>query len=72
MTTIPVVEHLDSKHARELKEVLHVRSPTYKEEYGDGTKGWHVMRGAPAKPLGCYVLDLELRTKKVRARAMPL
>ena len=39
---------------------------------GDGTKGWHVMRGAPPKPLGCYVLDLELRTKKVRARAMPL
>jgi len=72
MTNIHVVEHLNSKHTQELKEVLHVRTPTYKEEYADGTKGWHVMRGAPAKPLGCYVLDLELKTKKVRARAFPL
>jgi hypothetical protein len=25
---------------------------TYKEEYGDGSKGWHVERGAPPKPVG--------------------
>jgi hypothetical protein len=72
MTNIHVVEHLNGKHTQELKEVLHVRTPTYKEEYADGTKGWHIMRGAPPKPLGCYVLDLELRSKKVRARALPL
>lgn len=72
MTNIHVMESLNSKNTQELKEVLHVRTPTYKEEYADGTKGWHVMRGAPPKPLGCYVLDLELRTKKVRARALPL
>ena len=72
MTNIHVVEHLNAKHTQELKEVLHVRTPTYKEEYANGTKGWHVMRGAPAKPLGCYVLDLELKSKKVRARAFPL
>jgi len=71
-TMTNVVETLNQKHTLELKEVLHVRTPTYKEEYGDGTKGWHVMRGAPPKPLGCYVLDLELRSKKIRARAIPL
>jgi hypothetical protein len=71
-TMTHVVESLSGNNRPVLKEVLHVRTPTYKEEYGDGTKGWHVMRGAPPKPLGCYVLDLELRTKKIRARAMPL
>jgi hypothetical protein len=25
---------------------------TYKEEYGDGSKGWHIERGAPPKPVG--------------------
>jgi hypothetical protein len=67
-----VVQSLTANNRPILKEVLHVRTPTYKEEYGEGMKGWHVERGAPPKPLGCYVLDLELRTKKIRARAMPL
>ena len=71
-TMTNVVETLNQKHTPELKEVLHIRTPTYKEEYGDGTKGWHVMRGAPPKPLGCYVLDLELLSRRVRARALPL
>lgn len=32
----------------------HVNTPTYKEEYGDGGKGWHIERGGPPKPLGGY------------------
>ncbi len=71
-TMTHMVETLNVRHNSELKEVLHVRTPTYKEEYGDGTKGWHVMRGAPPKPLGCYILDLELLSRRVRARAVPL
>ena len=35
-----------------LDEQLHVKVPTYKEEYGDGVKGWHIERGAPPKPIG--------------------
>ena len=69
---VNVVESLNAKNNPILREVLQVRTPCYKEEYGDGTKGWHIMRGAPPKPLGCYVLDLELRNKKIRARALPL
>ena len=69
---VNVIESLNNRNTLELKEVLQVRTPCYKEEYGDGTKGWHIMRGAPPKPLGCYVLDLELKTKKIRARALPL
>ena len=31
---------------------------TYKEEYADGSKGWHVERGAPIKPIGGRMLTL--------------
>lgn len=31
---------------------------TYKEEYGDGSQGWHVERGAPIKPIGGRILTL--------------
>ena len=31
----------------------------YKEEYGDGSKGWHVERGAPIKPIGGRMLTIK-------------
>ena len=34
----------------------HIKIPTYKEEYGDGFKGWHCERGAPPKPIGAVWL----------------
>lgn len=34
---------------------------TYKEEYGDGSKGWHVERGAPIKPVGGRILEIAVR-----------
>jgi hypothetical protein len=34
---------------------------TYKEEYGEGTHGWHVERGAPPKPLGGRILQIEMK-----------
>lgn len=42
-----------------IKEVLHVRTSTYKEEHGDGYMGWHIERGAPPKPIGAVLLDLK-------------
>ena len=35
-----------------LDEQVHIKVPTYKEEYQKGVKGWHVERGAPPKPIG--------------------
>ena len=32
----------------------------YKEEYGDGSKGWHVERGAPVKPIGGRMLTIKI------------
>jgi len=34
---------------------------TYKEEYGDGSKGWHIERGSPAKPVGGRILVIDTR-----------
>ena len=34
---------------------------TYKEEYGDGSKGWHIERGAPPKPLGGRIAVLSAK-----------
>jgi hypothetical protein len=41
----------------------------YKEEYGDGSKGWHVERAAPIKPIGGRILTIKpqmLQTNGVR------
>ena len=32
----------------------------YKEEYGDGSKGWHIERGAPVKPIGGRILTFNV------------
>jgi len=37
---------------------------TYKEEYQEGAYGWHVERGAPVKPLGGRILELNLERKR--------
>ena len=52
------VERITPKHIVQLRNILMVRTPTYKEEYDDGRGGWHVERGAPPKPLGGRWLEL--------------
>jgi len=38
----------------------------YKEEYGDGSKGWHVERGAPIKPIGGRMLTIKIGRKRTK------
>lgn len=51
---------------------------SYKEEYGDGSKGWHIERGAPVKPIGGRILTLTIAInddgihKIVDSRKFPL
>lgn len=52
--------HADVTEIR-LKQIHHCITGTYKEEYGDGSKGWHVERGAPPKPLGGRILMLSVK-----------
>lgn len=47
---------------------LHVKCPTYKEEYGDGYDGWHARRGAPPKPIGAYWLKFSWNHKMKRVQ----
>lgn len=42
------------------KNLLHLRTPTYKEEYQDQSGGFHVERGRPPKPLGGCYMDIEV------------
>ena len=39
---------------------LHVSTPGYKEEFGDGSGGYHIEGGRPPKPLGGYWLSFRL------------
>ena len=46
------VEYLSQKNTVLLRDILMIRTSAYKEEYGDGSKGWHIERGASPKPMG--------------------
>ena len=46
------VEQLTQQDTVVLKDILMIRTSAYKEEYGDGSKGWHIERGASPKPIG--------------------
>ena len=46
-------------YKHEHKQIHMMLTGTYKEEYGDGSEGWHVERGAPVKPTGGRILVFE-------------
>lgn len=46
---------------QEQRQIHMMLTGTYKEEYGDGSKGWHVERGAPIKPVGGRILTIDYR-----------
>lgn len=50
----------------------HVRTPGYKNDYGDGSGGWAVESGMPPKPLGCVWLEFSVESKdaKIKIRAI--
>ena len=58
------LEKLNQFFIPELRNVLMVRTPTYKEEYLPGM-GWHTERGGAPKPLGGRWLEVNVRRGKV-------
>lgn len=44
----------------------HIRTGTYKDDYGDGSGGWHVERGAPPKPMGAVWMRFYVDRKHIR------
>jgi UDP-2,3-diacylglucosamine pyrophosphatase LpxH len=61
------MERITNADTVALRDVLMIRTPAYKEEYQDGSKGWHIERGAPPKPLGGRWLELHPSQNKVRS-----
>ena len=54
------------------RDLLHfVRTPGYKNEYDDGSRGFVIEKWGPPKPLGCVWMRLYLRDDKVRAEFTP-
>jgi hypothetical protein len=57
-----IIEHHASIGYRNKQRQIHLMiTGTYKEEFGDGSKGWHVERGAPPKPVGSRILIIDTR-----------
>jgi hypothetical protein len=44
----------------EHKDLHLMLTGAYKEEYEDGSKGWHIERGAPPKPMGGRILTIDI------------
>lgn len=68
---IHTVERLDKAFNVVQKNVLHIRTPTYKDEYEDGYMDYHVERGRPPKPVGCYLLETNSNYLSISATATP-
>jgi len=57
MYYIPISrERISERDALYMDIQHHIRTPGYKQSYGDGSKGWDVTRGGVPKPIGsCWV-----------------
>jgi hypothetical protein len=51
---VPIARETCGPDMKVGRNILHfLRTPTYKDEYGDGRKGWWIEKGSPPKPMGC-------------------
>lgn len=55
-----IIHNSKNGYSLQQKELHLMITGTYKEEYGDGSKGWHIERGAPIKPIGGRILNLSI------------
>lgn len=63
---VPIARERVTQAGRVTRDIIHfVRTPTYKDEYGEGAGGWAVQRGTPPKPLGCVWMRLWLERNRV-------
>jgi Icc-related predicted phosphoesterase len=56
--------HNKNGYKNKQKNVHLMITGAYKEEYGDGSKGWHVERGAPVKPIGGRILTIDVNQSR--------
>ena len=62
-----VVNRQENQDSYEIihRQVHHVTTAGYKEEYGDGSGGYHIEKGRPPKPLGSYWMRSVIYRKQV-------
>lgn len=53
------VERLNANYEPVKLNVEHLRTGTFKEEFFESNEGYHIEKGRPPKPIGCYVLHLK-------------
>jgi hypothetical protein len=68
-----VQERLSTQGILSLKEQLHIKLPTYKEEFKDGYAGWHVETNKAPRPLGAvwlrfYYENDTIKMETIRAK----
>lgn len=69
---LPIIQERVSQQGVSSQRVAwHISTPTYQNDYGDGTDGYHVEQGRPPKPMGCVWLNFELYNKSRRVRIDP-
>ena len=51
---------ITANQAGAVTTIVHVRTPGYKQEYGDGTQGWAVEKGFVPKPIGGAFVQYEV------------
>lgn len=56
---MPIARERITNLGKVTRDIIHfVRTPGYKDEYGDGSKGFHIEKWGPPKPLGAIWLRL--------------
>ena len=57
---VPIArERCSQNNMRVSTDIIHfLRTPTYKDDYGDGKTGWWIVKGYPPKPRGCVWMHL--------------
>jgi hypothetical protein len=63
-------ERLTTKGVVTQDIVHYVRTPGYKDEYADGSGGWHVERGGVPKPIGCVWMRITMDRKGAKNNDM--
>lgn len=59
---VPITrERISSRGVLYTDNQFHVRTPGYKQEYGDGGHGWAIERGMNPKPIGGAIVELTYR-----------
>lgn len=69
--TIFEQEIVNNKGTIEKRRQVHLRSSTYKDAWGDGTKGWEVEKGFGPSPLGGWWITFYYRNNEIRYTYSP-